>query len=99
MWDSPIEVVFVEDGAKLSDPKLISFKCDISKYIRKYQIKPPKNIATLPDSYIQSQKSFFERGYLEILELCNKKLDARTKDEKKYKAQTEYVSMFTADGK
>jgi len=52
VWDSPIEVVFAEDGAKLSDPRLVSFKCDISKYIRKYQITPPKNIATLPDSYI-----------------------------------------------
>ena len=40
-------VVFVEDGSCLQTCKNI--RLDISEYMTKYHVKPPKNISRLPD--------------------------------------------------
>jgi hypothetical protein len=56
----------------MSDPDTKSIKVNISKFIKKYQLQAPKFIAKKPKSYINQQKVFNERAYLEILEECNK---------------------------
>lgn len=59
MWDNPFYVVFIKDGCQLTDPKAKSIKVDIAAFIRKYQIKPPKFIARLPEDYIKAQQTFY----------------------------------------
>ena len=54
----------------MADPKTKSVKCDISKFIRKYLIEPPKFIAKMPMDYIESQRTFFERAYMEVIDFC-----------------------------
>ena len=70
---------------------------DISTFIKKYQIKPPQFIAHLPDDYIQTQKKFYQRAYLELLEHCCSKLDDRAKDDDGTPL-TEFKTIFSADG-
>ena len=72
-------------------------KINLSSFIKKYQIQPPKFIARLPDEFIKSQSKFFERAYLEILEYCNIHLDNRKKTEK-HNPPPEFITMYTADG-
>jgi hypothetical protein len=70
----------LRDGQDLANSKVKRIVVDIATYIRKYQIKPPKMISKLPQDYIDSQKVFYDRAYLEILELCSETLDNRTKE-------------------
>ena len=90
-------MIFVKDGSKLSDPKTKSIKCNISKFIQKYMIEPPKFIAKLPEEYVRSQMTFFERAYMEILEHCMDQLiPKRTEDD--LEEPPEFKQMFTTDG-
>ena len=70
LWQNPYHVIFVKDGSRMADPKTKSIKCDISKFIRKYLIEPPKFIAKMPIDYIESQRTFFERAYMEVIDFC-----------------------------
>jgi hypothetical protein len=64
-------VVFVEDGSCLQTCKNI--RLDISEYMKKYYMKPPKNISRLPDHYIKLTKKFLKRAFKELLEACSQK--------------------------
>ena len=98
IFNKPFHVVFIKDGSKLSNKKTMNARCNISKYIKKYMIEPPKHIARLPDSYIESQMTFFERAYMEILEFCNENLNPPKKDHE-LRVPDEFKTMFTAEGR
>lgn len=53
-WDQPLHVILVENGSSLSDKRTKSVKINLSSFIKKYQIEPPKFIARLPDEFIKS---------------------------------------------
>ena len=97
MWNGPFNVIFMKDGTKLLDGKVKSIKVDISVFIKKYKIKPPKFIAELPDDYIRTQKTFFERAYLELLEYCSDKLDDRAADDD-VNEKVVFKTIYSADG-
>ena len=82
----------------MGNPKTISIKCDISKFIRKYLIEPPKFIAKMPMDYIESQRTFFERAYMEIIDFCQSSLNPRQKEED-LEIPKELKALFTSDGK
>lgn len=70
----------VADGQILKDIENVkSFKVDIAQFVRKYMIEPPKDVVTLPPDYVKSQMQFYERAYLELLDLASTKLDTRTR--------------------
>ena len=96
-WDKPFYAIMAQNGSEISDKRTKSIKLNLSKFIKKYQIDPPKFIARLPDEFIKSQSKFFERAYMEILEYCNTHLDTRKKSEKHLKSP-EFITMFTSDG-
>ena len=97
LWSGPFNVIFMKDGAKLKGAKVKSVKVDISKFIKKYRLKPPKYIAELPHEYLQQQREFFERAYLELLEFCSNKLDDRAPDDD-VNPKTHFKTIFTAQG-
>lgn len=45
LWNGTYNVIFMKDGVNLKTDKPKSIKVDISKFITKYRIKPPKFIA------------------------------------------------------
>ena len=80
LFSKPYHVILVADGQVLKDIENVkSFKVDIAQYVRKYMIDPPKDVTTLPPEYIKSQLQFYERAYLELLDLASTKLDMRTR--------------------
>ena len=82
----------------MADPKTKSVKCDISKFIRKYLIEPPKFIAKMPTDYIESQRTFFERAYMEVIDFCITSLTPPKKEED-LEVEPELKALFTSDGK
>ena len=60
IWTAPFNIVVMKDGSDLLDKNTKSIRVDISKFIRKYKIEPPKFIAQLPQEFIVSQMKFFE---------------------------------------
>lgn len=96
LWSGPVYVIVMKDGSNLkSAGKVRSIKVDISKFIRKYRLKPPKFIAQLPQDYLNKQQEFFERAYLELLEFCSTKLDERAADDD-VNLKVQFKSIFTA---
>ena len=81
----------------MNDKRTKSVKVNLSSFIKKYQIQPPKFIARLPDEFIKSQSKFYERAYMEILEYCNTQLDTRKKSEK-HSEPPEFITMYSVDG-
>ena len=56
-------------------------------------------MTVLPPDYVESQVKFYERAYLEVLDLLSDKLDARKVEEKHDIPLKQFKTMFTADGR
>ena len=83
----PHYVVFIEDGQSLTNCK--SFKIDLTFFKAKYFIEPPKYISQLPEEYINIQKKFNKRAFMELLEICSVQLADRQKS---------FSILYTLDG-
>ena len=74
-FNEPRYVVFVEDGQSVHNCK--SIKLDINFFISKYYIKPPKFLHTMPVEYVNAQKKFNKRAFMELLEICSIELTGK----------------------
>lgn len=76
-------IIFVKDGISVEGRKPQCLKIDLSSIVRKYLVPEPKNIYKMPRQYMKIQRNFLRRGYLDVLEICSKKLLNLTLEEQR----------------
>ena len=61
----------MQDGADLDKKDTKSVKVDISYYVKKYMISPPKFLSSVPKSHVEIQSKFYRRSFLELMDKCS----------------------------
>ena len=86
----------MEDGTDMDQKNTKSLKVDISSYVKKYMIPPPKFMSLIPQSHLDIQSKFYRRSFIELLDRCSYSIFRSAKD---LQLSDMFRVMWTPQGK
>ena len=89
----------MQDGADIGHKDTRSIKVDISAYVKKYMITPPKFMSSIPDSHIQMQRKFYRRSFAELLDKVSYSILKTKGNNHEVELKEMFKIMWTPQGK